>query len=293
MGRRLHSLAAIVALALLFNACATKPLSISDQQRMQFGRVTVTAAERSAKPAVAGPTPLGAVGGGVVGGAKGVGLSALFATGCFVTLGYAWVLCAGALATPYWIGRGMVEGAMNAVPDSERRLYQAAIAAAAADAGSAALVERILDEGQRRAAPQLVRDEPDSVAEIALMKLGLEPVPHTGKRDVLKLSVPDVDPQLHLVAEMRLRVVSAVDKREVIAKTYRHLSGQSARLAEWGTDDGARFRDEVDQASQSLARQAADDLFGTAPDRVVPENDPGPAASVPTAPCQLTSVVNE
>jgi len=251
----------------LLGACATRPPAVSEDQRLRLGRIAIASAEGSPTVVVDGPVALGGIGGGIAGGAKGLGLGVLFGAGCFVTLGYVPELCIATLATPYWVGRGVVDGAMKAIPESDRQRYLTVVSEAATDTVSEAVVRRLLEEGSRRAAPMLVLEEPDSVAEIALVRLGLVPARTASTANIWTMSVPDVDPTLELVADMRLRVLGAADQRVLLGKTYAHRGERRANLAEWADDDGALFRRELGRAVDALARMVADDLFGAVPER--------------------------
>lgn len=272
------------ALALLLNACATKPVpSLSDEQRGKLERVGLVVVDIAPEAEIDGPTPLGGVGGGVLGAVQGVGIGVLSGAGCFVTYGYAAPLCVVAIMTPYWVGRGTVEGAMKAMPEGERRVSRQAIAAAIADVDRQRLATAIYEEGGRRsstptimppkraptgaAATPTYRDASaqgiDTVAEVRLARLSLERRPAgSSKNDFWKLSVPDVDPMLGLVAEARLRVVSAADDRVVFEQTYVRRSPQDARFAEWARDNATAFRDARDAALHALSEEIATELFG-------------------------------
>ncbi|HEU4371577.1 MAG TPA: hypothetical protein VFV05_25415 [Methylomirabilota bacterium] len=234
--------------------------------------------------AVAGPTPLGGVGGGVLGAAKGVGLGVLSGAGCFVTIGRLPELCVVAIMTPYWVGRGTIEGAMKAMPEGERRASQAAIIAAIRDVDHQRIASAIEEEGRRRSAsvtilsPSSVPADAidtgsyrgaavqgiDTVAEITLGRLGLERRPSSSSDRALKLSVPDVDPMLGVAVEARLRLVKAADDTVVLEKTYAHRSPRDARFVEWAHDGAAGFREARDTALETLAREIAEELFGAA-----------------------------
>jgi hypothetical protein len=233
-----------------------------------------------------GPTPLGGVGGGAVGAAKGMGIGVLSGAGCFVTMGYFPPACIIALMTPYWVGRGTVEGAMNALPESERRVDREAIVAAIADVDRQRLAATIYEEGSQRSSTLMIiqpsqaparvaatltyRDAVaqgiDTVAEVTLARLGLErqPVSSTGS-DSWKLSVPDVNPILGLVAEARLRIMSAADETVVFEQTYVRRSPRYARFAEWAQNNAVTLRDDCDKVLQALALEIADELFGAEP----------------------------
>ena len=265
MPRNFRSHAAMLTLAVVLSACATTPAVVSPEQRTQFGRVRVSATDAAPKVAVSGPTPLGGVGGGVAGAGKGLGLSVVFGAACFVTLGYWLEPCIGVLATPYLIGRGIVEGAIKAIPESERRQYQAIIVNAAGETRNDALVRRVVEEGKRRSAVLLVDDESDTVAQIALVKLGLDTADIPSTESVWAISVPNVDPSLQLIAETQLRVIHVASNRLLFEKTYRHRGARAAKLAQWADIELDAFRAAREEAMDELARVLADDLFGEGP----------------------------
>ena len=272
------------ALALLLNACATKKVpSLSDEQRGKLDRVGLFVVDIAPEAEIDGPTPLGGVGGGVLGAVQGMGIGVLSGAGCFVTSGYVPPLCIIAIMTPYWVGRGSVEGAMKAMPEGERRVRREAIVAAIADVDRQRLASAIYEEGGKRSSTPTImppsqaparavatltyRDAAaqgiDTVAEVTLARLGLERRPaSSSESSFLKLPVPDVNPMLGLVAEARLRVVSAADDRVVFEQTYVRRSPQDARFAEWARDNAAAFRDACDAVLHALAGEIAAELFG-------------------------------
>ena len=266
-----------LALALGLGACAAKTVpSLSGEQRRALGRVGVVVVEAPTKSSVAGPTPLGGIGGGVLGAAEGVGVGVLSGAGCLFTAGYAWPLCISAIMTPYWVGRGLVEGALNAVPEGERRAAQAAIVAAIGGVETRRIAHGIEEEAQRRAwavtvmspgPPQASHRDAaaagiDTVAEITLLRLALTGRPSSSPEDTLKLSVPDVNPTLGLLAEARLRLVRTTDDVVVFERTYRRLSPRDMKFVEWARDDAAELRTARDQALDDLARDVTVELAG-------------------------------
>ena len=106
----------------------------------------------------------------------------------------------------------------------------------------------------------------DTIAEVTLARLGLkrQSVSYSD-RSFLKFSVPDVDTMLGLVAEARLRVVSAADDRVVFEQTYVRQSPRYARFTEWARDNAAPLRDDCDAVLHALALEIADELFGAEP----------------------------
>jgi hypothetical protein len=272
------------ALALLLNACAAKRVpSLFDEQRGKLGQVGLVVVDIAPEAEIDGPTPLGGVGGGVLGAVQGMGIGVLSGAGCFVTHGYVPELCVLAVMTPYWVGRGTVEGAMNAMPESERRVSRDAIVTAIADVDRQQLASAIYEEGGRRSSTPTImppRQAPmgaadtltyrdveaqgiDTVAEVTLARLGLERRPASSSENAfLKLSVPDVDPRLGLVAEARLRIVSAADDTVKFEQTYLRRSPQDARFAEWAQDNAAAFREACDAVLHALAGEIAAELFG-------------------------------
>jgi hypothetical protein len=268
-------------------ACAAKTRRRSRTSSARgLGRVVVVVLESKPKDAGQGPTRFGGVGGGVVGTAQGVGISLLSAVGCFITAGYWLAACISTVMTPYWIGRGAVEGAMKSMPESERRASQAAIAAAIEDLDLQQLARTIEEERYRRSAagPEDASEAIKTVAEITLLRLGLERRPSSSGSDLddmLKASVPDVDPLLELVAEVRLRLVPAVGAGTLFERTYIRLSGPSRKFAEWARDAAAEFRSARDEALDGLARDIADELFGAErparPPAEEPMGEPAPA----------------
>jgi len=281
----------VLVIALGLNACAAKTMpSLSDEQRGRFGRLDVVVVEAPAKAEVAGPTPLGGVGGAVTGAAKGLGIGLLSGAVCL------WGDlrgCAVLLMTPYWVGRGTIEGAMNATPEGERRENQAAISAAIDDVDKQRIARAIEQERRRRSASErMTSPEPtpprmsgeaaqrgaasnsfDTVAEITLLRLGLEGRSSSSSESVWKLSVPDVDPLLDLMAEAQLRVVSASDNIVLFERTYVHRGGRVQRFAEWARDAATEFRNARDEALDALARDIAGELFGVERATAVPSEE--------------------
>jgi hypothetical protein len=270
-----------LALAFCLGACAAKTVpSLSDEQRRGLGRVGVVVVEGPPKSSVSGPTPLGGFGGGVLGAAEGVGVGVLSGAGCLFTAGYAWPFCISALMTPYWVGRGLVEGALNAVPEGERQAARAAIVAAIAGVETRRIARGIEEEAHRRSwavtvmspgppapgGPPSYRDAAsdgiDTMAEITLLRLALTGRPSSSTADTLKLSVPDVNPALGLLAEARLRLVRTTDDVVLFERTYRRLSPRDMKFVEWARDDAAELRSARDQALDDLARDVTVELAG-------------------------------
>lgn len=274
-------LVSILAIVLGCHACAARTVpSLSDEQRGRLGRLGVAVVDTTPKSKIAGPTPLGGVGGGALGAAQGMTIGVLSGVGCFATLGYAWPLCISAAMTPYWVGRGSVEGALNALPEGERRRSQAAIVAAIAAVDPQRIARGIEEEARRRSrsvafvspgAPGI-----GTVAEVTLLRLVLEERPSASSSSVWSLSVPDVNPMLGVLAEARLRVVSTADDTVLLERTYVRRSTRDTKFADWARDDAAEFERARDQALDDLANDVALELFGVAP--VTPVEPPPPGS---------------
>lgn len=95
---------------------------------------------------------------------------------------------------------------------------------------------------------------------------------------VLKLSVPDVDPLLSLVAEARLRLVSTADDTVLFERTYVRHSRRDTKFVEWARDAAAEFRSARDEALDDLAHDVVAELAGvereTAPSSQEPMSEP-------------------
>jgi len=279
---RIRIAVAVLTITLSLNACAAKTVpALSEEQRGRLGRVGVVLVETKPESDMASPTPLGGVGGGVLGAAKGMGIGVLSGAGCFATLGYVPLLCVSAVMTPYWVGRGAVEGAMNAMPEGQRRASLAALEAAINDVDRSLIADAIEEERRRRPGSATIASptqDIDTVAEVTLLRLGLVRQQSSSSADTLKLSVPDVDPMLDLVAEARLRLLSAAANTVLFDTTYVRRSPRWARFGEWGSDDAAEFRTARDEALRALGRDVADAIFGAAPAEPAP---PAETASTP------------
>lgn len=264
-------------LALTLTACATKVAApLADHERARLGRIGLVVTPAPADTGVAGPTPLGGFGGGVKGAAKGIGVSVASGAACFVTLGYFWPACVSAVMTPYWIGRGAVEGALAAVPERERRTYRAAIDAALAATDPDRVARTIETLGRERGAPPVVvvpaasldaatehaaAQDVDTLADVALVRVALERERRRSS-EITKLSVPDVDPLLGLVVEARLRLIDARTGARIFERTYARRTSPLGTLAYWGGDDARLLRAERDTSLDDVADQIATDLFG-------------------------------
>jgi hypothetical protein len=281
-GARLTGLILVTALA-LEGCAATKPPSLADEQRERLGRLGVVVAGSAPKTEVAGPTPLGGVGGGVLGALKGAAIGVGSAAGCFVTFGAVVELCVSAIMTPYWIGRGTVEGALNAMPEGERRRAQTAIETAIVAVDPQRLARAIEREALGRARPVVIlnsgdRDAPapdvDTVAEITLLRLVLEE--QSSSEHWSKASVPDVNPMFVILGEFRLRVVSSADQRVLLERTYLSRSWRR-QFADWARDDAAELHTVRDKLLDELASDVALQLFGARPESPAPP-EPAPEA---------------
>ena len=210
----------------------------------------------------------------------------IFGTGCFITYGSCATCCfltvGSAVMTPYFVGRGTVEGARDAVPESTRREHRTAIFTAIAEVDVQQLARGIEEERRRRSAAVTVtlpttesrrtKERPtyrdaashgvDTVAEVTLLRFGLQARSAVSSQSIWKVSVPEVDPPLGLWAEARLRLVTAADDTVLFETTYVHRSSRDAKLAEWGRDGAAEFRKARDEALDALARDVATGLFG-------------------------------
>jgi predicted MFS family arabinose efflux permease len=238
---------------LLLNACATKtPASPWHEQRSRLGTVEVTVVERRPDASVAGPTPLGRVGGAGVGAARGVGRGLLGGLVCFLTVGRAGEACVVAVATPYWVGRGIVEGAIHAVPEGQRRANEAAIAAAIEEVETQRIARALTKERDERA--WVEGERIDVVIEIRLLRLGLE------RSSTSSEEWKFANPSLHVIVEAGLLIKGATDKKVWFERTYRHQSA-SRTFDEWGRDGAAEFKASRDTALDALARDIARDVF--------------------------------
>ena len=128
--------------------------------------------------------------------------------------------------------------------------------------GEARRVAEVLAAASAVAADSARPAEPwdaDTRAELTLVRVGLERDRSASSTDLLKLSVPDVDPPLGLVIEARLRLVRGPDV--VFERTYveRYHGGT---LADWGADDAQKVRAARDASLDAVARQIAAELFG-------------------------------
>lgn len=284
--RILAAMVLVPVLALAAGGCGVKaPPTLPGEVRERLGRIGVATVAFAPEVSVSGPTPLGGVGGGVKGGLTGLGLGVLGGAGCFVTLGYWLPPCALALSTPYFMARWGIEGAMNAVPEGERRRSRDAIARAAAEMNQARLREAVLEEGRSKKEPAPVplavqgprsagersryRDTAaggiDTVVEVALERVDLEvaktemfpekwgPWSHSFKSEV--------DPSLCMIAKARLRLVSVADDAVLFERVFAWLAG-CAQFRDWARDEAAQFRKAGDEAIEGLARWTADEVFG-------------------------------
>ena len=282
---------AVLAIALSVTACAVKsPPQLGDEQRARLGRVGVVMAGGPPRTDVAGPTPLGGIGGGLLGAVKGTSISVLSAAGCFVTVGRVPALCLFALMTPYWIGRGTVEGALDAMPEAERRralrTMEAALAGLEAQRIAYALEREARDRSRLVAiltpgAPDAPAPDVDTVAEITLLRVGLEELSSrqhwtkelSSDQHWTKASVPDVNPMFGLVAEARLRVISRSDQSVLLERTYHRRSGRTARFSDWSDNDAAEFQRARDEVLDGLASEVALELFGAPPPPAKPDQE--------------------
>ncbi|HKQ58816.1 MAG TPA: hypothetical protein VJY35_13190 [Candidatus Eisenbacteria bacterium] len=277
----------VLTIALGVTACAVKPPpQLGDEQRARLGRLGVVMAGEPPRTDVAGPTPLGGVGGGLLGAVKGASIGVASAAGCFVTLGRVPELCVFALMTPYWIGRGTVEGALNAMPEGERRRALRTIEAAIANLETQRVARAVEREARDRGRPAtiLTRGAPDApaldvdtVAEITLLRVELEE--QSSKQHWTKASVPDVNPMFDLVAVARLRVISRSDQRVLLERTYHRRSGRTAQFADWSYNDAAEFQRARDEVLDGLAADVTLELFGAPPAPPTAGSEPWPPRS--------------
>jgi hypothetical protein len=276
----------VLTLALGVSACAVKPPPrLEDEQRARLGRLGVMMAATPPRTEVAGPTPLGGVGGGLLGAVKGTSISVASAAGCFITVGRVPELCAFALMAPYWIGRGTVEGVLNAMPEAERRRALRTMQAALAGLEVERIARAVEREARDRSrpvtmltpgAPDAPASDVDTVAEITLLRVGLEE--RSSRQHWTKASVPDVNPLFELVAVARLRIISSVDPSVRLERTYHRRSGRIARFADWADNDAAEFQRARDEILDDVAAEVALELFGAPPAlaKPAPEGDSPP-----------------
>jgi len=219
------------------------------------------------------------------GGLTGLGLGVLGGAGCVVTFGRWIEPCALLLSTPYFMARWGIEGAVNAVPEGERRRSRDAIARAAAEIDQARLREAVLEEGRSRKEPAPVplavqglrsagarsryRDTAtggiDTVIEVALERVVLE----VAKTDMFPEKwgpwshsfKSEVDPSLCMIATARLRLFSVAQDAVLFEKVFTQFAG-CAQFRDWAKDEAAEFRKAGDAAIEGLARWTADEVFG-------------------------------
>ena len=259
--KRMTTVIVVLTLTLGLSACAGKHARpLSEAQRARLGEISVIVVDSRPKATVDGPTPLGGFGGGVAGATKGLAVGVVSGAGCLITVGYLVPACVSAVMTPYWVGRGTVEGALKALPEGQRRANQAVIAAAISDL-DAQRIARTIEQRRGHAAPS-AGGNLDSRAEITLVRIGLDNHESQASDSIWKLSVPDVDPTLDVVAELRLRLMRSADAAVIYKQTYVRHSARQARFAEWAREDAADFRSARDEVLDALARDVVVDLFG-------------------------------
>jgi hypothetical protein len=189
------------------------------------------------------------------------------------------------------MARWSVEGARNAVPEGERRRSRDAIVRAAAEVSQARLREAVLEEGRSRKEPAPValtvqgprsveqrssyRDAVtggiDTIVEVALVRVSLEVAGTATPRGTplidfwslwtYSFASSQVDPALRMVAEVRLRLISAADDAVLFEKVFVWRAGWD-HFRGWARDGAAQFRKAGDQAIENLARLTADEVFG-------------------------------
>jgi hypothetical protein len=187
--------------------------------------------------------------------------------------------------TPYWIGRGTVEGALNAMPEGERRRALRTIEAALANLETQRVARALEREARDRwrpvtiltpGAPDAPALDVDTVAEITLLRVELKE--QSSRQHWTKASVPDVNPMFDLVAVARLRVISRSDQSVLLDRTYHRRSGRTAQFADWSYNDAAEFQRARDEILDGLAADVALELFGAppAPTKPAPEDESPP-----------------
>ena len=281
---------AVGGIALLLAGCAAKTVAspLAPDTRSAFGSIGVVGATFRPAVALTAPPPLGGLGGGVKAAAAGLGLGVLGAAGCFITAGYVPVACGIALLTPYWVGRGAVEGTLRAVPASERRESKAALLAAAKETDYAQmLLDGIVEQGSHRtpmapprplplAGPATADERPvyseaigqaDTILEVALLQLALRDAPDPSMGEppgFLEATsfTPLVDPWLMVRIDARVRVVRSADAAVLFERTFDTMAGR-AKFTEWAENDARQFREALANGVRDLAWIIGTEVFGT------------------------------
>jgi len=274
----------------LLAGCAAKtvPPSLTPDARAGLGAIGVVGATFQPTVALTEPTPLGGLGGGVKAGAAGLGLGVFWAAVCFVTVGQLPPACGAALLTPYWIGRGAVEGSLRAVPAAERRERKAALLVAAQGTDYAQmLLDGVIEQGRHRkpaapprplhlAGPTAPDERPvyreavgqaDTILEVALLRLVLEDAPeqHSGEPPGLFTTsfTPLVDPWLTVRIDARVRAVRPADATVLFERKFDTVAGR-AKFTEWGEHDAQRFREALTSGIRDLAWIIGTEIYGLA-----------------------------
>jgi len=285
----------ILCLFLLFAplGCAHRlPSPLAEPTKAQLGTIGVVSTQSTPKVDYQTPARGGAAG-AAIGAAKGLGIGALGAAGCFLTYGWFITACGVAIGTPVFAVVLAVDQAKGGVSADAIEAAETAIKAVLAEQNRQAMAR---DDLFRMAAAHtnqrlvLVSDqapikpsEPshyrhladqgiDTVLEITVQQIALRHPPPPPPRLTLRhhgiagdgdLSIigTGYKPALLLVVTTRRRVVRTADGTILYDYTGDH-SGRTATFTDWGANDAQLLRDGLAQLSREIAGEIVSQVFG-------------------------------
>lgn len=269
------------------------PSPLSEEVRARLGTIGVVSARFD--PEVDYRTPeRGGKAGAAVGAGKGLLLGAVAVASCYA---YVVPTCLLGLFTPYLIYGAAVEQAKKGVSAAEIEQAELAFKLALAELKTQESVrDRFLqlvqnktrqpvvlfpNEGpvhvsEETSYPHLASRGIDTILEIAVLNVRLASdgsIQSVGRGRMIDYW--NINPPLVLAMTARARVIRAIDRKELYVYKTEYQGGRGT-FPEWAYDNARLFREELDRASHSLARQIAAQIFDVS---AYPESTSEPPAS--------------